>query len=244
MAYKASKYWEERLAKDYSLTGVGHQSFNRYYNKWLYRRKESTLETALAGKSLQELRVLDVGAGTGFFVNWYASRGALVDGVDISPTAVSRLQNAFPERTFYLADFTEEHQSITGSYNIINAWDVIYHQVDEQCFQRFLEQVSHLLVPGGLFLATDALGGATANFAAPHVVFRPEWMYKVILEPLNFRLVQRFPLYQYLNRPFLPGRIPKFAYDFLAPLLYIMDSWQRSSSTDNLSLGLWQKQPA
>jgi SAM-dependent methyltransferase len=241
MAYKAATYWEERLSRDYSLTGVGHQSFNRYYNQWLYRRKRKVLGSALSEEKLQAARVLDVGAGTGFFVRWYAERGALVDGVDISPTAVSRLSETFPGRAFYLADFAGDELSLPGSYDIINAWDVLYHQVSGEAFRRFLERVSALLAPGGLFLATDALGCSSAQSAAPHVVFRPAAAYQAILEPLDIHLVQCLPLYQYLNRPFLPSRMPKAVYGFLAPLLYVMDRQQEGISKDNLSLGLWQK---
>jgi len=242
MAYEAATYWEDRLSSDYSLTGVGHKSFSTYYNRWLYKRKRKTIEVALRGFGLKGKNVLDIGSGTGFFVKWYLAQGALVEGVDISPTAVRHLTSNFPATPFYCADFTGEEFTPSGVYNIINAWDVLYHQVSEDAFLNFLGRVPSLLASNGLFLATDALGGVSDKKVAPHVTFRSAATYKAILEPQGFRLLHFLPLYEIMNRTFLPRRVPNAVYDLLAPLLYFFDNQQRGLSKDNLALGVWQKQ--
>src|SRR5438874_10867196 len=55
-------------------------------------------------KLVSGVRVLDLGCGRGRWVVEYASRGATVTGVDISPDAVSWLSNRMPTHEFICAD--------------------------------------------------------------------------------------------------------------------------------------------
>src|SRR6266566_775311 len=94
--YDPRLYWEERLRNHFNSRGVGHIGFSERYNYWLYRRKRECIETALRRVSLIGKDVLDVGCGTGFFVDWYLNKGAQVSGIDITEVSIERLRRDFP----------------------------------------------------------------------------------------------------------------------------------------------------
>ncbi|RMF26012.1 MAG: hypothetical protein D6759_20410, partial [Chloroflexi bacterium] len=63
-------YWERRLIRHPNLKGTGHRAFSLAYNRVLYQAQRDCLELVLARHqiSLQGKRVLDIGSGTGFYV--------------------------------------------------------------------------------------------------------------------------------------------------------------------------------
>src|SRR3972149_6487876 len=85
MSYEPKSYWEERLRQSFSLKHTGHIGFSLVYNKWSYKAKARVLENALSGLNIncKGKAVLDVGCGTGFWVEFYKSNGAATRvGVD------------------------------------------------------------------------------------------------------------------------------------------------------------------
>jgi predicted rRNA methylase YqxC with S4 and FtsJ domains len=72
MTYKPKNYWQNRLKNNFKLRGVGHLSFDDFYNQWLYKAKIRTLEKALGtqGITIADKTVCDIGCGTGFFVEF------------------------------------------------------------------------------------------------------------------------------------------------------------------------------
>ncbi|MCB9294327.1 MAG: methyltransferase domain-containing protein [Lewinellaceae bacterium] len=239
--YNPEYYWEKRLSRNFNLRGVGHQAFGQFYNYWLYKRKEVVLSQVLRRENLHDKIVLDVGTGTGFFIDWYLSREARISGIDISQTAVSKLRKKYPKVHFEHNDFSSPTYWPGKLYDVINAWDVIYHQVDEEAFIRFLVNVSNGLKEGGLFICNDLFNSPSAFSPAPHVRFRPLGMYEQILSSKGFHVKKIFPLYNFLNRPFLPDRIPKAGYNILVIPLFLADYFQRNPSPTNLSVSLWEK---
>ncbi|MCB0595915.1 MAG: class I SAM-dependent methyltransferase [Lewinellaceae bacterium] len=242
--YDPEVYWEERLSKNFNLKGVGHQEFGKWYNYWLYKRKKTVLSQLLKKRFVVEKSVLDVGSGTGFFVNWYIRKGAKVSGIDISHTAVAKLRAEYPEARFERVDFSSSDYQPAQCYDIINIWDVVYHQVDDGAFVRLLENVDRALMEKGLFICTDIFNCALPFSPAPHVRFRNLEAYENILLPKGYKLKKICPLYNFLNRPFLHPGIPKAAYNLIAIPLFLADYFQKEPSSINLSVVLWEKSGA
>jgi 2-polyprenyl-3-methyl-5-hydroxy-6-metoxy-1,4-benzoquinol methylase len=92
--YDPSEYWERRLSKRFNLRGVGHISYSEGYNTWLYRRKKRCLEDFFGGVDLQGKDVLDIGSGTGFFVEWYLARKARRGASSLRLSEPTRAQQA------------------------------------------------------------------------------------------------------------------------------------------------------
>ena len=70
-AYRAAAYWNARLLTNFNLQGVGRTCFDERYNEWMYRAKLRCLESIFGREPLTSSLVLDVGCGTGFFIDWF-----------------------------------------------------------------------------------------------------------------------------------------------------------------------------
>jgi len=234
--YNPKAYWESRLSNRFTLRSVGFLAFSESYNRWLYRRKQACLEAVFAGQDLGGKQVLDVGCGTGFFVEWYTRRGASVMGVDITQVSVDRLSEQYPG-PFLVADVSSPAFEPPGRFDIVNMWDVIYHIVEPEAFPATLENLARCCKRGTLLLLTDQFGAERDELVADHVRNRCMASYQAIMPRLGFDLVQVRPLYHLLNRRILK----KQKHDHrLAPVYYWLDGYRRKPSPGNLSLGLWR----
>ena len=79
----------------------------RRYNEWMYRVRGRVFDAVVARHFLPggrpspapgaaPFKVLDVGAGTGFYVDRWLALGGSVTGVDLTDVAVDRLRERFP----------------------------------------------------------------------------------------------------------------------------------------------------
>lgn len=235
--YSPRDYWEQRLSGSFNLRGVGHRNFSEGYNRSLYHRKTQCLERAMAGVPVEGKQVLDVGCGTGFFVDWYLRHGATVRGIDITEVSISQLRERFAGSDFRTLDIGAPDYSVDRQFDIVNMWDVIYHIVVPDAFDRALANIAKSLRPGGLFLLTDWFGAPADTRVAAHVHARCLSTHSAKLGALGFELVRMHPLYHLLNKRHL-GSLD----NQLAPFYCWLDDRATTISRDNLSLGVWRKQ--
>lgn len=234
--YDAKAYWEGRLARHGGLRGTGHISFGEGYNEWLYRAKRRTLERAFADIAIGGKSVLDVGCGTGFFVDWYLGRGARVCGIDISAGTVEVLKKRLAAE-FRVVDISDPDADLPGTFDIVNVWDVMYHVVDGAAFDRALRFVCDRVGPGGLLLVTDRFGAASDALLAPHVRTRCLKTYQDVLAASGFEFAGLHFMFRWLNRyvtlPPIDSRLGR--------LYYWLDGRESSIPADNVSLGVWRR---
>jgi SAM-dependent methyltransferase len=125
------QYWESRLHDNFFLKGVGCCRFGSQYNKWLYRVREHVLTRELAAHEadLTAAHVLDVGSGTGFYVDFWKRAGVRsVSGCDLTETAVSRLQRQFPGRRFFQCDIGGDLPvDVAGQFDVVSTFDLLFH---------------------------------------------------------------------------------------------------------------------
>lgn len=93
-------------------------------------------------------RILDVGCGPGHIASYLASRGAAVDGCDLSPAMIAEATAAHPGLAFDVADmFALPHAA--GTYGGALAFYAIVHlRTDELAAP--LAELRRILAPGGL----------------------------------------------------------------------------------------------
>jgi SAM-dependent methyltransferase len=198
VSYDPRSFWEDRLTQHFDLRGTGETGLSLAYNRACYTLRRETLERALreAGFDPRGRAVLDVGCGSGFFTAFYLARGARVTGLDIAPVSIERLARRHPEARFVLADVSEV--PIEGRFALVNAFDVLYHIVEEARWEQAVRHLGAAVEPGGLLLLTDtfAAGGALAA----HNRMRPLARYAALLEPLGFTLGHPRPDHVLLNR--------------------------------------------
>ncbi|HYM81827.1 MAG TPA: class I SAM-dependent methyltransferase [Candidatus Limnocylindria bacterium] len=202
--YQPREFWDRRLSEQFDLRGTGETGLSLAYNRACYALRHDVLERALrvAGFDPAGQRVLDVGCGTGFFTAYYLARGARVTGVDIAPTSIERLRARHPEATFVQGDVSEGVPG--GPYQLVNAFDVLYHITDDGRWERALAGLAGALVSGGLLLVTDAF--APLAGAASHNRMRPLATYRAVLERNGMRTEALHPTHVLLNRELGPFR--------------------------------------
>jgi SAM-dependent methyltransferase len=207
VTYQPREFWERRLSEHFDLRGTGEIGLSLAYNQACYRLRRDVLTRALRDAAFDPAgkRVLDVGCGTGFFTAYYLARGADVTGLDIAPKSVETLRARHPEARFMLADVSDA--AIAERYDLVNAFDVLYHITDDPRWQRAVEHLATAVAPGGLLLLTDTFPQVQAPpQLAEHNRMRPLARYAALLEPTGFRLGLQYPTHVLLNRELGPLR--------------------------------------
>jgi SAM-dependent methyltransferase len=139
--------------------------------------------------------VLDVGCGVGFFTAYYLGRGAEVTGIDIAPTSVERLRERHPQARFILGDVSDA--PLAESWDVVNAFDVLYHIVDDARWEAALRHLAAAVTPGGLLLVTDTFADLPA--LAAHNRMRALDRYRAVLEGAGLELDGCYPTHVLLN---------------------------------------------
>jgi SAM-dependent methyltransferase len=222
MPFDAKQYWEKRLGHQFDLCGTGTQGFSRRYIQLLYRLKERALWQSIYANniSVSGKSILDVGSGTGFFIEFYSRfQPEMMIGLDITQVSVDRLTHRYPAYQFVQADIGEPLE-LARRFDIINAQDVFYHIVDDQRFDQALENLERLSHPGTSLFFSELFESETIA-EAPHVRFRSQAVYQDGLRRRGFRILDVRPIYCLMNRPFL--NLPLRLLNPAAPLLYVAD---------------------
>lgn len=170
------QYWEPRSTPDPSY--YANESLS------LYRRihegrdadaEDERYEQFLAGfRPTGTIKLLDVGCGSGQFLQAIAERGHEVWGIDFDPVSVQRARDRGLARVSCqsLDDFTAAHSGERFQY--VTAFDVIEHLADPAAVLKTLHQ---MLDPGGTLSMTvpnrrRLLANQMTSDFPPHHFFR------------------------------------------------------------------------
>jgi 2-polyprenyl-3-methyl-5-hydroxy-6-metoxy-1,4-benzoquinol methylase len=198
-------YWESRLRQNWGLHGVGHISYGVPYNRWLYkvRRNIFKREMARLGVDWKHSDVLDVGSGTGFWIDAWKGLGVhSITGSDVTQVAVDHLQVAYPDSRFTRLDISGglESQRPGGPYNVVSAFDVLFHITNDARFADAIANISRLLTPSGYFIFSDNfLHGHGVR--GDHQVSRSLQEISDIVAKAGFQIIRRVPMFILMNAP-------------------------------------------
>lgn len=201
MTYQPREFWDRRLSEQFDLRGTGQPGLSAEYNRACYELRRHVLDAALAEERFDPAgkRVLDVGCGSGFFTAHYLKRGANVTGMDIAPTSIERLRERHPEARFVLADVSEAQ--IAERYDLVNAFDVLYHITDDPKWERAVATLAGAVAPRGLLLVTDTFPPPERSpTEAEHNRMRPLERYAPILSRAGLAVDSIRPTHVLLNR--------------------------------------------
>ncbi len=224
---KDKSYWEERLAQNWGLKGVGYLGHGERYNKWLYAVRREILRRHLSNLALKlpEANVLDIGSGTGFWLEQWKSLGVRsLTGTDITAVAVERLKEAFSDVNLTQLDIAEKVKELHWQerFDVVSAFDVLFHITDDGRFQRAIENISGVLKPGGYFFFSDNfVHGVTRR--SDHQVSRSLEEIEGIVKKSGLRVVRRTPMFMLMNAPMdSSSRWPMLAWRaFMAPIHFV-----------------------
>ena len=164
--YEIARYYTDyktkKSADSIYMTDAGFECFKR--------DKELTFEDlglvgAFVGKS-----ILDVGCGTGQFVQMMKQDAAFIKGIDISDECISLARNR--DLNCECQDFL----AIDGAYDVITMWHIIEHLLKPR---QYIEHAYRMLPSGGLLLIeTPVIGVISTGFGA-------DWRYFMPVEHIN-----------------------------------------------------------
>jgi 2-polyprenyl-3-methyl-5-hydroxy-6-metoxy-1,4-benzoquinol methylase len=202
--FDARSYWEGRLGQDWSLTGVGFRRMGKRFNEWAYRRRGERFE-AVVREFLPDLsasRVLDVGSGTGFFLDAWKRLGAKeVVALDLTDVAVTNLRKVFPHLDIHHGDISTGLGDLQpASFDVISAMDVLFHVVDNSRFAIAIQNIAELLSPGGVFIWSDLFVHGRED-VQEHFASRSLYRSEAVMDAAGFDILGRRPMFHLMNEP-------------------------------------------
>ncbi len=103
-------------------------------------------------------KAIDLGCGAGNYAIFLAGRGFTVTGVDGSRTAIKmareRARRSGVQCTFIVADVLGDLALAGDCYDFAFDWELLHHIFPEDR-PRYVENVSRILRPGGLYLSVS-----------------------------------------------------------------------------------------
>ncbi len=197
-------YWESRLSNQFDLQGVGFIGLGKHYNAWLYKVRRNVFLRKMKATLLnfRSVDVLDIGSGTGFYIErWRELAVRNLVGVDLTQTAVDNLKQKYPEHEFYQVDIGGDTRTLANRrFDVISAFDVLFHIIDDQQYQKAIENIYSLLKPGGLFVLSENFLH-TETIVSKHQVCRQLDTIEHFLTGCGFEILDRSPMFCLMNAP-------------------------------------------
>lgn len=160
--YQPSAYWEDR-ARRFAGEGAGLAAVCAYgmpefYNRAIQLEQRLALRPWLGVKP--GTRVLDVGCGVGRWSRLLASKGAIVTGVDLSPTMIAQAESrAASEGVAARCQFRVQDLSsleVGLEFDLILGVTVLQHILDPELLRAAVRAMTAHLAPGGRMVLLEA----------------------------------------------------------------------------------------
>ena len=157
--YVASSYWDEIYAAAYDESAVGYPELARSLNRARYDvERRNVLRAINAVQRPRPRRVLDVGSGTGIWIEFWRQRGASeIVGVDLAKAAVDRLSTRYPEYRFEQRDVGEPKASLPVEMDVVSAMSVLLHITDEARFENAMRNLMGSVTTDGILVLVEPL---------------------------------------------------------------------------------------
>ena len=160
--YIADAYWEERArrfaAEGEGLAAVCSYGMPDFYNRMIHVSQRLALSPWL--RVSPGRRVLDVGCGIGRWSRQLAARGALVTGVDLSPTMVAEARRrAAAAGVASRCRFLVQDLACLDAgerYDLVLGVTVLQHILDQSALHRAVLRLTGHLAPGGRMVLLEA----------------------------------------------------------------------------------------
>jgi SAM-dependent methyltransferase len=170
LSYRPGEYWEDR-ARRFAMEGEGLAAVCAYgmpefYNKLIHVCQRLALEPWL--QISPGTRVLDVGCGVGRWSRLLAARGALVTGVDLSPTMVaqSRRRAAAAGLASRCRFLVQDSAALDagGPFDLVLGVTVLQHVLDPAALHAAMRRMAAHVSVGGRIVLLEA----APTSLAPH----------------------------------------------------------------------------
>lgn len=208
--FDARSYWERRLSSHFNEQGVGYFGMGEEYNRFMYRLRAWRLKDRLArlGIDPSGARILDVGSGTGFYLDfWKTYSPSCLEGMDLTETASMRLRKKYPDLSIHHADISARSLNIEGPFDIVSAFDMLFHIIDDNAFAAALTNLSNLLNENGHLILTVGYSKKVLPQTSDHYRARSESEYRRHFDRLGLQVVTAEPMFVTMNAPLDASRV-------------------------------------
>jgi SAM-dependent methyltransferase len=159
--YAPQAYWDDLLGAQLDERGVGYPGLALALNRAMYDAERDQLARLLDDHGIavgSSSRVLDIGAGSGVWIDFWERRGAgAITGVDLTEAAVSGLRRRFPRHAFAQVDIGEAGGALSGPFDVITAMSVLLHITDDDRWRSALRSIAEALGRGGSAVLIEPL---------------------------------------------------------------------------------------
>jgi SAM-dependent methyltransferase len=160
--YRPAAYWEDRArrfaAEGEGLAAVCSYGMPEFYNRVIDFCQSRALQPWLEVE--RGARVLDVGCGVGRWSRRLASRGAMVTGIDLSPTMVAEARRrAAGEGVLGLCEFHAQDLAeldAGAEFDLVLGVTVLQHILNPVSLESAMRRMTHHLAPGGRMVLLEA----------------------------------------------------------------------------------------
>jgi len=201
--FDIKRYWEERLQEHPDITGVGYLGYSLQFVELYYRSRQRQVEDALRRCALTELAgrsVLDVGSGTGVWLNFWHQRGIhRITALDFAQPSVDMLKTQFPDDLVVQADVSATPLPLpaTACFDIISAFEVFLHVLDRAALERAISNMANHCKPEGWLIISDPIaqgsGYTPVRASATYCTVRPLNEYREVLATHGFSIAAVCP---------------------------------------------------
>jgi len=156
--YDPKAYWATRLKDGPALNTVGYLGLGQAYNKWLYQVRKNVLERALHRFPIvsEMTSLFEVAPGSGFYLPIWSSHGVRdLTAADITLAVVTHLGSLWPDYHFLQADIGAATPPVDRQFDVVTAFDVLFHIVSEQSWRNAVNNLCNMVKPGGWLLISD-----------------------------------------------------------------------------------------
>lgn len=167
--YSPGPYWEDRARRfageRQGLAAVCAYGMPEFYNRAIQFEQRLALEPWL--RSSAGTRVLDVGCGVGRWSRLLAARGALVTGIDLSPTMIDQARqraaaDGFADRCrFQVQDLAK--LDLGQRFDLVLGVTVLQHILDSGALHAACAAMTRHLAPRGRMILLEAAPSAPAD---------------------------------------------------------------------------------
>ncbi len=221
------EYWEARLRERPGLDGVGVSGLGPGFNRWAYRIRAINFERALRGclQAGAPGRVLDIGSGTGFWIDRWERIGAReVVASDLTEVVVDRLAAKRPGLDVRRLDIGSEGALAAaglepGSFDCVSAIDVLFHLLSGSAYRTAFANVAALLREGGMFVFSEDMARGSGVRRRQIKVTRSARRTRRTWEAAGLEECHRSRLFVLMNFPSTGGAAARRRYRRLDRLL-------------------------
>ncbi len=154
----------------------------------------------------EDTRILDVGSGSGRWVNFFSTqfRPQKLLGVDFAAASVKLLNRWYPstahtQMRFDVCDITKPDLDLCERFDLINIANVLFHIPETDRYTRAVQNLANHLAPGGRIVTTEYL---------PRTTMRTEWMlvrsryeFEGIIQQAGLRVIDTRAFCYFANDP-------------------------------------------